>query len=314
MNVRTIILLLILLLAAGGYYFFYYEKEGSTFSSGESNFNVEDTTSLNKITLTRVVQGEEKLQLILEKEGGNWQVNDRFEAFQPRVDQLLEVLTKMKIRESLNASTKATALKFFHALHTRLDIYQDGKKVKSILIGTQTKDAKGTLMMLAGTQSPYVLEIPGLPGYLNVYFPMDLNEWRENLLFVADRSLISSIEIKYDTLKGAKDVLLTEVNGQARSNVAIKKGKDLYLHRQFESKKGKVYGESFAGIGYPDMLRKLKSQTADVTFSLTYLDGSSRVIHLYTRSDNPNSYFAWIEGDEELITVQKFVIDPFLTP
>lgn len=312
MNIRTVVLFVVLLLAAGLYWYFYYEKEGSSFSMGESNFNIEDTSSLDKISLTRVVQGEEKLQLILEKKEGEWMVNERFGAFQPRVDQMLEVLTKIKIREALSEAARHSALKFFSVMHTRLDIYEKGKKKKSILIGTQTKDAKGTVMMLAGSKSPYVLEIPGLPGYLNVYFPMELNEWRENLLFVADDSRLESLEIRFDTLEGGQDVYLTEMNGVVKVNGESKQGGEDYIQKNFQAKRRKIYGESFVGADYPDKLRELKGRTADVIFSVKYTDGTSRTLHLYKRGENPNNYFAWIEGEDELITVQKFVIDRFI--
>ncbi|MCI4670900.1 MAG: DUF4340 domain-containing protein [Bacteroidia bacterium] len=310
MNVRTLILLLVLVLGAGVYFFFFYGKEGSSLSFNESNFSVEDTASVSKMTLTRVIQGEEKLRLSLEKKGGKWRVNEKFDAFEPRVQQTLDVLYKMKVREALTASAKQSGIKFFNALHTRLDIYQEGKLSKSILIGTQTKDAKGTVMMINGSNSPYVLEIPGLPGYLNVYFPMDLNIWRENLLFYATKEDILSFEIVFDSLPAKRNLRWVNVNDDPK--LADGTSGSLKTSQYFSLFKGKVFGETFVGADYPDKLKKLKKQQPTFQIKVTYLDGTEREIYLFKRNNNPNNYFGYIKGKNELITVQTFVIDKFL--
>ena len=47
-------------------------------------------------------------------------------------------------------------------------------------------------------------------------------------------------------------------------------------------------------------------------FELTFNEGQKRELLLYVRPDNANNYFGWIEGEDELITVQQFVFGPFL--
>ncbi|MEO1588697.1 MAG: hypothetical protein AAFS00_15515, partial [Bacteroidota bacterium] len=53
-------------------------------------------------------------------------------------------------------------------------------------------------------------------------------------------------------------------------------------------------------------------EPADREIHVRYKDGTSRDIYMYVREENPNNFFAWIEGEPELITVQHFVIDKFL--
>ncbi len=312
MNKKTIALLFILLGGAGIYAFFIYGKGFSSFMGGETDFAVEDTAQITRISLTRVIKGEDKFQINLErKEDNDWILNGSYPAFEPRVEQLLQALHWMRIKESLSESAQRTGIKFIETLHTRLDIYKDKKKVKSILIGTQTKDAKGTVMMMAGGRQPYVLEIPGVPGYLNVYFPMEEEVWRENLLFHADLDKLQSLAIEFDTLPEVNN--LKWINLEDSPRLASEEKTDpLRAKRYFDNFKGKVYAESFATNDYPAMLKYLRKQPADFIIRATNKGGEKRVIYLYKRKGNPNNYFGRVEGQEELLTVQTFVIDRFL--
>lgn len=300
-----------LLILGAAYFLFFYGKGNTSFGFDDTNFSIEDTASVDQIYLTRVIKGEEKLQLRLKQQGDNWEINEKYAAFQPRVIQLLSTVHRMRVREGLSEAAQASGLKFMDALHTRLDLYAKGKLIKSILVGTQTKDAKGTVMMLNGANTPYVLEIPGIQSYLNVYFPMELDIWRENLLFNGKRDLIKAIHIAYDSLPEVRNLDLLNLD---QSPIPQDGGfhKSSSLEAYLTLFKGKVFAETFATIPYPNKLGELKSRTADITFGIDYVDGSSRTVHLYNRPENLNNYFAWIEGQEELLTVQRFVMDKFL--
>ncbi|MEO1449933.1 MAG: hypothetical protein AAFV07_10430, partial [Bacteroidota bacterium] len=78
---------------------------------------------------------------------------------------------------------------------------------------------------------------------------------------------------------------------------------------QFE---GPIYAESFAAPRFLDVMGKLKERTPDIIMTLQYENGESRRFFLFDRDDNPNNYFGYIEGVEELLTVQDYVIQKYL--
>ena len=167
-------------------------------------------------------------------------------------------------------------------------------------------------MKLEKATDAYVVELPGLQGYLNVYYSLDAGYWRENLLFHGALPYIRSISVSYPKKAGTFELFREEEQGnwylQGVEQGINKEALAAYL-THFT---GKVYGETFVGEKYPGKLQSLRAETPDAILSIGLFSGETEKIFLFERQENPNNYFGWVDGQEELITVQHFVIDKFL--
>ena len=55
-----------------------------------------------------------------------------------------------------------------------------------------------------------------------------------------------------------------------------------------------------------------KRRDPDVIFAYETLGGESGTLNLFTRPDNLNNYFGYLNGRTELYTIQRFVMDKYL--
>ena len=312
---RNTLLLLLLLAVLLASYLLFFSKGRSSLNIDETHFAVEDTAIIHKFRLVRMVDGQSKAELILEKnEDQNWMVNGEYPAFQPRINQLLALLMHLKVKETLIDQGLNTAKKLLARRHTRVEISSQSDIIKTIEVGTATKDYKGTLMRLYGADTPYIVERPGLQGFLNSYFSLEEENWRSNLLFDAYLKQIQAISFENltDTTRSWR-IYRTDSEASWQWMGGHSKPDLEEIRNYLDLFQGPVYAESFAAKRFPDAFDQLKHRPVDMKFSVDYFAKPSIRILLFRREDNPNNYFGWIEGKDELLTIQTFVIDKFLS-
>ncbi|MCB0852270.1 MAG: hypothetical protein KDD63_08620, partial [Bacteroidetes bacterium] len=147
---------------------------------------------------------------------------------------------------------------------------------------------------------------------VNSRFAIDPKVWRENLLFVANPDKIKSVSITYPDPDRSFQLIRESAEDNWRLFASESKLDEGQLNAYLENFKGQINAESFATNDFPGKLEELKGQAPDVIFSVSYFDMEPRTIYLFEREDNRNNFFGWVEGDEELLTIQHFVFDKFL--
>ena len=312
---RKTLWLFILLVIMVAVYLLFSPQGRSSLNHSDTDFAVEDTAHIHKIRLVRMIDGKPDVELLLEKDNkGHWTVNKKYPAFQARINQLLGLLLHLKVKETLIEQGLETGKILLEKRHTLVEISDEEALIKVIQVGTATKDYKGTLMRLDGVETPYIVERPGLQGFLNSYFTLDEEVWRSNRLFDGRLDQIQAISLQDLTAPELSWQLLRtnpEADWQWRGSGSEPNPTQIMEYLNLFH--GPVYAESFASSRYPDALDQLKLRSPDMKFNLSYFDETSSTIFLFKREDNPNNYFGWIEGKEELLTIQTFVIDKFLS-
>lgn len=314
-NMRnTLLLLTILVLAIGTYFLFFFGREGSSLQKEEIDFAVADTSQIDRIVLTQMVNGEPKETRVLDRQAsGKWTVDGEYTVLQPRLNALLRTMHLIHVKEVLVDQGLETARKLLGYVHTQVEIFGNDGLIKAYQLGTETKDSKGTVMMMEGSNTPYIIELPGLQGFVNATYSLDPLHWRENLLFRANLDRIQSISLESNNeanpsfvlKRNSKDEDWTSGDNSQKPN---KSDLTVYLsHFQ-----GSIYAETFASERYPDMFAQLQPKEPTYRFSVNYFDGTSRNIILHIREDSGNNYFGWVEGEDELLTIQTYVFDKFL--
>ncbi|MDX2245542.1 MAG: hypothetical protein SF052_02115 [Bacteroidia bacterium] len=309
---RTYILAGTLIAALIFYYFFVYNRDVSSLDSDDISFAVKDTGAVKTIALTKVIEGEDIERIILDRRpNGTWQLDKKYPVFQPRINYLLKTMHLIHVKEKLVDEGIKTAQHILDLTHTRVEIYDEKGLVKAYLLGTEAKGSRGTLMKLENSRQPFIVELPGLQGFVNTHYTLDRTVWRENLLFDGHRDKIKNISLTYP--EAGKSFRLQRESPEGTWQIL---GNETALHTknlekylsQFDRK---IYAESFAEEAYPGKLEELQGKTPSLSFSIGYFTGEIRTIHLFEREENPNNYFGWVEGVNELLTIQHFVFDKF---
>lgn len=304
----TWILVFALLLTAVAYFYFVHSKRTRSFA--EADFAITDTTSLTKITFTSVQKNDPKLLILLEKQkDGKWLVNGKYPVLEPQLHYFFETITQLKVQERLSDAANVTADKQLNHSHLRLDYYAGNNLVKSIQLGSEGKAHQGSIMRRSGATQAYIVGIPGFTGFLNARFPVSLQFWRENLLFEGKLSELQTIEVVDNTGKGL--AFKWKKNGQAWL-LNGKTADSMQVKTYFRNFRPKVYGETFALVNFPNKYNELKDKRPDLVYKLTYTNGRQRSINLFLRPEDKNTFFGWVEGENELLTIQHYTMDRFL--
>ncbi|MEM8898495.1 MAG: DUF4340 domain-containing protein [Bacteroidota bacterium] len=316
---RNLVLGTLLLIAASLYAAYVYQQGGSSLNDRDIAFAVEDTAAVDRMVLTRFLQEEEQEELQFSRTESGWLLNERYPAFQPNVNSLLGTLSQLHVQEVLIEKGLDAGKELLEQQRLRLEVYDGRKKVKEILIGREGKDAQGTLMMLASSSRPFIVGIPGFSGYLNSRFTMDMDFWREKLLFSAKEEELQLINITYK-----KDSLQDVILGKQDGNWVLNSGKgDPQKIAEYLSQfQGKVYAEAFVRRSYPEIMKRAERFDADISLCIIFNTPSqpdqdissppSTCVYLYEQEDDPNTYLGCIQYDQELMSIQHFVFDKYL--
>lgn len=314
---KKVINLVILLVALGGliaaYFIFFSEQKDSSLSDEETQFAVQDTGAIQRISFETVVRDTVKKTLVLERRGDYWSVNERYTAEQAQVDNMLTTLARLTPVAVLTEGGKQTSLKRLKTNHTQVEIKGKEGVMKRFKIGPTNKDQTGNVMLLEGAKNPAVIAREGMVGYVSIYFTTDLNRWRSKILFNEPPQGIQSVSVKYPASPEASFTLARGQEGDWNLGEGLvtdtaKVGR--YLGHFMRP----VAFESFAYEVYPQMVDSLQGQSPDIEFSFTNQLGLEKTVSLYQRGPVAQNYFGWVNGEGELLTIQKFVIDSFLVP
>lgn len=301
---------LLLVLVAGLFVYFTVVKgKGSTsLDKDEIAFAVKDTAAIGKIVITQRKRNAVFPAAILSRTATGWHINGK-PALEPNVRILLETMFHLSVRQTMKEAGNEAARTMLEENHIRVQTYnRKGELIKDYRLGSEINDGKGSICLLDGASTPYVVEMPGLTGVVNTRFTTDELFWRENLLFDGTLSRLSSVQFSY---KDAAKSFKVAKNGTTWAVEGVKADTAL-LNAWLKLFKGKIYAEQYAGKFFPTRKQELEARLPDLTVTLAYADGGQRRFVLYYMDSSRDRYWAWVEGEGELLTVQQFVFEPFM--
>ncbi len=182
-------------------YILVQHKKDTTLPEEITEFAFDDTATITKIFIADMKGGT----VILAKKGHEWVVNDQYRANTERIDLLLEVLFKLKVKSPVPESALDNVIKDMAATALKTEIYTGGDKpVKTYYVGGPTPDLEGTYMAVESgkkkEKTPYIIYLPDFRGYLSEgYFFTNEDDWRTKEVFRLNPALIKQVEINYNT-------------------------------------------------------------------------------------------------------------------
>ncbi len=313
---RTWILAGVLVLSVAAYLIWIFPKYRNSLDPRDIAFALPDTAAITRIVMDDQMNGKSLRRVELTKTAtGNWVLNGQYPAFEPGIHRLMVTIAAIQVKEPLAEKGEKAGLQIIKLRRTLVELYGGKKLLKTYYLSTEAKDGRGSLMMMLKARHPYIVALPGHQGFINGFYSTDTTFWRENLLFSLNLDNLQSIQVQFPA-NAAASFELTRTDTLAPWK--LQPGDNLpdmqTLASYLSLFKGKMYAEAFVNQRFPGVKDSLEQQvTPTVNFSLKPFNGKARTLVLYSRgTDDPNNYFGWIKGEEELVTVQRYVIDKFL--
>ena len=191
---RTFIYLLVLAVLAVAVYFFVIKKSSGTLNENDKAFAVEDTASIGKIFIADM-KGN---QAVLERKNNGWMVNNKYEVRPDYSALLLSTIRNVSIGYPVPQAAQKTVITDMASNNKTIEISdKQGKLIKSYLVGGPTLESNGTYMLMTGSKTPFVTDIPGFMGVLNTRYVTDEADLRSRAIFHFRTNEINAIAMNY---------------------------------------------------------------------------------------------------------------------
>ena len=226
---KTILYIIILgILGFGVYYFLFSNKQA--FSTDEAGFTIADTASVGKIFLA----DKSGQSILLERKDNVWMLNKDYKAIQEHVSTLLATLATQTPMHPVTEEQHDFVIKNLATNGVKVEVYNNsGEKLRTFYVGGQVQSQTGTYMLMENAERPYVVQVPGMIGYLTPRYGTEVKNWRDrNVINIAPEDL-RSVSINY-TSEPLNSFTLTQ-DGDAKLSVdvdpGLSKGHDLNINR-----------------------------------------------------------------------------------
>ena len=199
MKKSTLILLLLFLVSgtATVWYLKNNEEKNTTLMDSEADFTIKDTDEIGKIFLASRVRGT---QFLLERKGEFWYVNDSLRVYPQAIESLLAAMRSMRIKYRPGNAAIPNIAKELAADQVKTEIYdREGNLMKSYYVGGETKDARGTYIIMEGSEKPFVMEIPYISGSFKVRYDLSLLDIMDKAYIREKPEDINFVSVEYPT-------------------------------------------------------------------------------------------------------------------
>lgn len=177
-------------------YIYYSKSNSGSISKDLKSFAIEDTSSIDAITLS---DRQGKIVRLVKK-NKIWFANDTILARRDLVNNILEVVKRIEVKAPVNKAMKKNVMNQLATGGIQVEVFQDGDLERKFFVGGSTQDGLGTFMLLDNQDEPYITHIPGFNGYLTVRFITDLSKWKDKIIFRYLGDQISMLQIEYPNL------------------------------------------------------------------------------------------------------------------
>lgn len=193
---KTIVYIAVLAFLGFGVYYFLFRHSDGLYSERDANFTITDTGSVQRIFM---VQNDGQ-SVLLERSAvpGKWTVNKKYDAMGVQVYNVLTCLYKQTAFAPVSEKDHDRVIKLLAGLAVKVEVYnKKGDKIRSFYVGGEGPNYHGSFMMMDGSTTPYLVEVPGFKGYLSPRFSTDIKDWRSRLVFNLTPDSIQSVKIDY---------------------------------------------------------------------------------------------------------------------
>ena len=187
-----------MILLAGALLVLFKPRDG-TLARRTRDFVPDDLSGVDRVRITR--QGQ-SLELDL-SQNGTWTVDGEVSARKDRINLLFAFMDRLEIVSPAAKKIRDEMTVLLSGQGTRVQLYVGGKPDKDFRIYYDSTDIKGTYMMLARTEAPYLVRLKGYAGdNLENIFEANRKSWQENIFLDLGPADIREVEVEYPMDEG----------------------------------------------------------------------------------------------------------------
>jgi hypothetical protein len=166
----------------------------STITGTDASFAVADTAGITRIFISNKQGGNYKLD---RQKDGSWTINDSIEANPININLLLATIRNVEVKRNLNEAERNTTIKQMATEHLKVEIYVKNELFKTYYVGGTTLEYMGTYFLMDGSETPYVVYLRDLPGFLVPRYAVSTLGWRSRRIFGSNPTSIQSVSVTY---------------------------------------------------------------------------------------------------------------------
>lgn len=315
----------------------------STLDDKNAQFAVEDTASVSKIFLA---DKNNNTVLLTRDTSGIWMVNKNYKASKGAMEILMKTIYAIDVKSPIAKKSHDNYIKSIASRSVKVEIYQQVYRInlfnkiklfkhekctRTYYVGFDTQDNAGTVMLMEGSEVPYVIYIPGFNGFLSTRYSSFEKDWRDHTVFNIRYSDIKSITMRFPSdpensfkaeKKGPKEFFVKSLaNDQAVMDFDTVKMLDLFAsfvnlrHELFindlPKKDSIIKSTPFQILTIEDY----KGQTYSIkTFHKRSVDNSDTDPYYNFSPYDRDRFYALINNDKDFVLMQFFVFDNVIRP
>ncbi len=343
-NRRYIVVLLLLVVAA---IFMYTQQRNSTLKKQESDFSVEDTSTVNKI----FIADKRMNQITLERTPKGWMLDGDQKVNQRLVHKLLGTMHRIKVQAPVSNVSYENVVKRMAAIAIKVEVYQEVYRIdwfdkiklfkhlkltKVFYVGDATANNLGTYMLMEGASQPYITYIPGFRGFLTPRFSPLPDDWKSHEVFKYQLADIKSVQ--FNVPEKPDESFKIEVKDDA-GNYRITQISTQQNIDHFDTLKVLNLLTSFADVRYETRLNNLMAKVridsvlnSPPRFELILVDqeNDTNYVKMFRKGALPDQvaqagynpevpvdndrFYGLVNDGEDFVLLQYFVFDKLLKP
>ncbi|WMX14952.1 MULTISPECIES: DUF4340 domain-containing protein [unclassified Aureispira] len=319
-----IIALLVLFLGLGAFTFWKINNPGTVKDTYSENlhtmFALKNTDQIQRVFLVDRFGNEALVERVEEL---NWTYTNKttgkkYRANPSAVYMLLETIRKVRTREPINKAAMDNAVKSLAAKATKVEIYdKDKNKLRVFYVGPMTSGGTGNLIIMEGSDQPYVGYIPNFQGTIDTRFITTEKDWRDKAIFRNDVDKLEFVQVEYQApSQKTQSFKVSKIGSDQYTVDPVDPSSPVYDQSLVNQDNAATYFEDFDVISAEKIFGKDYKETRDsiitttpfavVTYKATY-HNEPQVFRLYSLY-NPNAD----RGDGEVghrQKIQRYFID-----
>ncbi len=302
-----------LVIVLASFYIVTMGEDESTLDQEATSFSVSDTAAVTEVRLALEINKEQRQQITLTRVEDGWRLDGKYGVVPQQMRVLLKTLQNLEVRGPVHPNAKENYLKDLRKRQIRVDVVssKDGDS-KTFFVGGDTPDKKGTIMLMKGAEDPYIVEEPGVDATLFPRFLPEFESYQEKIIFNVRADDLQQIDVRF--LGPDSSFTLLRKDGESKWQLKNGQAAPVPVKNYLGNFKGKVYARAYAEAQYPTVRDSLKQFDPNARLTLRKFDGQQVVVNLYERRDNINEYWGWRKDEQQLMRIQRAVIDKFLVP
>ncbi len=324
-------------------------KSSQSTMGDEGDFSISDTSTVTKIFLA---DKKNNTVLLVKQANGQWLLNNQYNASAYSINVFLKTAMSVEVKSPVAKEAHSNIVKLLATSSTKVEIYQTAYRVdlwgkiqwfpyekltRVYYVGGATQDNMGTFMLMDGSETPYIVYIPGFNGYLSTrYSPLEM-DWRDHMVYNYKYKDIKSIKLEFPetpeqsfvaTKTSNRDFQILALAGPGGNySVAVPVYDTLKIMEFFSA----FQNIRFEAIIDPEGSAFKDSISKAVPFHVLTIettDGKTSVLKTFHKSPTPDQVgidgepaqwdrdrlFALINDGKDLTLIQFYVFDPLLHP